>query len=192
VPQAIPDGLLVTVPVPAPLRVTVSAKVWCAKVAVTDTGCVGVSVHVPVPLHAPLQPVNTEPPSGTAIITIGPSAAVQRPAQSVPHRMSVKLSLTMPPPSPALLTVTRNAVLRNAATTSADSASITVHVGNETRTFSDGDAVAFPKNAGTARRLLQYASAVTRSIRQVQRVVMCHTFNLTVSRVQGADQTLLA
>lgn len=62
VPQLIPAGELVTVPVAAPEVVIVTE--YCgggaaAKVAVTDWLEFNVTLHVPVPLQAPLQPLNT-------------------------------------------------------------------------------------------------------------------------------------
>ena len=61
-PQLIPAGALVTVPVPLPLLVVVSKN--CvgggplpAKVAVAVMAPLMARVQLPVPLHAPLQPV---------------------------------------------------------------------------------------------------------------------------------------
>lgn len=55
-PQLIPDGLDVTVPVPLPLRTTV--RRLTANVAVTVFAASIVTMHAPVPEHAPPQPVN--------------------------------------------------------------------------------------------------------------------------------------
>src|SRR5438034_9749452 len=52
-PQVIPAGALVTVPLPAPALLTVSAKVGRAKVAVTVVAAQSVTVQVPVPEHPP-------------------------------------------------------------------------------------------------------------------------------------------
>jgi hypothetical protein len=57
-PQFIPAGELVTVPVPVPVFVT--ARVTRLKFAETDWASLIVRVHVPVPLHAPDQPVKDE------------------------------------------------------------------------------------------------------------------------------------
>ena len=65
VPQLMPVGDDVTVPVPVPALVTVSANVAALlKVAVTARAAVIDTVQVPVPVHAPLQPVNVEPLGG--------------------------------------------------------------------------------------------------------------------------------
>ena len=66
-----PEGLLVTVPLPA--TVTSRAYEICVKVAVTLLLASTVTVQMPVPLHAPLQPVNAEPPAAVAVsVTIVP------------------------------------------------------------------------------------------------------------------------
>ena len=63
-----PDGLLVTAPRPVPvLRVTVSAYWLRLKLAVIAPSWPTVTVQVPVPLQAPLQPVKLEPVSGVAV-----------------------------------------------------------------------------------------------------------------------------
>ena len=64
-PQLIPAGELVTVPVPLPCSETVSASCG-AKVAVTFCAELMVTLHAPVPVHAPLQPVKTDPAAGVA------------------------------------------------------------------------------------------------------------------------------
>jgi hypothetical protein len=75
-PQLKPAGELVTVPLPVPLRVAVS-EYWVGggggggdapeeKFAVTLNEPVTVSVHEPLPEHAPLQPVKVEPLAGKA------------------------------------------------------------------------------------------------------------------------------
>ena len=55
-----PAGVLVTAPLPVPDWVTVNAYVFSAKVAVTPFASLIVTVHAPVPVHAPLQPVSVE------------------------------------------------------------------------------------------------------------------------------------
>ncbi len=64
-PQSIPVREEVTVPLPA--LVTVRAKVLRLKVAVTDWATSIVTVQVPVPEQAPLQPVKTESADGIAV-----------------------------------------------------------------------------------------------------------------------------
>ena len=68
VPQLMPVGDDVTVPVPVPAFVTLNANVEALlKVAVTARAAVIDVVQVPVPVHAPLQPVNVEPLAATAV-----------------------------------------------------------------------------------------------------------------------------
>src|SRR5262245_63251183 len=67
-PHVMPAGALVMVPLPAPLLLTVSAKLWTAKVAVTEVAALMVRAQVPVPVQAPpLQPVKVEPAAGVAV-----------------------------------------------------------------------------------------------------------------------------
>ena len=67
VPQLMPVGDEVTVPAPVPAFVTLSANVDVAlKVAVTARAAVIDTVQAPVPVHAPLQPVNVEPLAAAA------------------------------------------------------------------------------------------------------------------------------
>ena len=71
--QLIPEGLLVTVPVPFPARLTVRGK-SNLKLAVTDSDALKVTEHVPVPEQAPLQPVKIEPVDAFAVkVTMVPS-----------------------------------------------------------------------------------------------------------------------
>ena len=70
VPQLIPEGLLVTVPVPVPASETISdfsGVDFGAKVAVTDTFAVNITVQVPVPLQAPPHPTKVEFADGFAV-----------------------------------------------------------------------------------------------------------------------------
>ncbi len=64
-PQLIPVGEELTVPLPA--LVTVRPKVLRLKVAVTDRAASIVTIQVPVPEHAPLQPAKTESADGMAV-----------------------------------------------------------------------------------------------------------------------------
>ena len=66
-PQEMPAGALVTVPLPVPALLSVSAKVWAVKVAVTERAAVMLTVQVLVPVHAPLQPLKVEPAAGVAV-----------------------------------------------------------------------------------------------------------------------------
>ena len=68
VPQLIPAGELVTVPLPGPAVATVRAKVWRVKVAVTVVAAEMVTVQEPVPEQPPpLQPEKVEPVAGVAV-----------------------------------------------------------------------------------------------------------------------------
>jgi hypothetical protein len=70
--QLMPEGLLVTVPEPEPDGVTVSctgAAAW-SNVAVTEESTPSLTTQLPVPLHAPDQPVNVELESGVAVRVI--------------------------------------------------------------------------------------------------------------------------
>jgi len=66
--QLMPVGLLDTVPVPLPARLTVSVgKLWFKlKVAVTCVFALRVTMQV-MPLHAPLHPANDEFVPGVAV-----------------------------------------------------------------------------------------------------------------------------
>ena len=68
-PQVMPAGLLVTVPLPAPVLLTV--RLYIApnvKLAETEVAAVTVTVQVPVPEHPlPLQPVKLEPADAMAV-----------------------------------------------------------------------------------------------------------------------------
>ena len=66
-PQLIPAGALVTVPLPVPDLVTVSAKIWVVKVAVSERAAVMLTTQVLVPVHAPVQPLKVEPAAGVAV-----------------------------------------------------------------------------------------------------------------------------
>ena len=68
VPQAMPVGLLVTVPPPVPAFVTVKEYCFSVKVAVTDFAALIVTLHVPVLFaHAPDHPANVDSAAGVAV-----------------------------------------------------------------------------------------------------------------------------
>src|SRR5439155_18551266 len=104
-PQLIPAGELVTVPLPVPALLTVSAKVGRAKVAVTVVAALRVTVQAPVPEQPPpLQPVKVEPAAGVAVsVTAVP--LVKLAAQVAPQVIPAGLLVTVPVPVPALETV---------------------------------------------------------------------------------------
>ena len=73
-PQSIPLGELVTVPDPSPASCTVSTG-FRLNVAMTDFDPFIVTVHPPIPEHAPVQPANVEVPSGVAVrVTLVPES----------------------------------------------------------------------------------------------------------------------
>src|SRR2546428_11767983 len=66
-PQLIPAGLLVTVPLPLPVFVTVRMY-NCVKLAFTDLAALMVTVQAaPETVSHPLQPVKMEPRAGVAV-----------------------------------------------------------------------------------------------------------------------------
>lgn len=73
--QFIPDGLLVTVPLPVPNSVITSVNVLLLNVAVTLSAALIVIVQLPVPLHCvfPLHPANVLPLPAVAVsVTVLP------------------------------------------------------------------------------------------------------------------------
>jgi len=103
-PQAIPAGLLETVPVPVPTFVTVS--VWSRlKVAVTLLAPSMVTEQVSAePAHAPLHSWKTEPSSGAAVSVTGVPLAKPAP-HDAPQSIPAGLLVTVPPPVPSFVTV---------------------------------------------------------------------------------------
>src|SRR4051812_23740357 len=119
-----PAGDEVTVPVPLPLCPTVSVKVLMSKVAVTLFAASIVTVHAPVPLHAPPQPMNVESIAAAAVsVTIVPK--LNGSVQSVPQLMPVPE--TVPEPVPAFVTVSVNMLSVNVAVTLFAASIVTVH-----------------------------------------------------------------
>ena len=105
VPQLMPAGALVTVPGPAPARLTVSAKDWRAKLAVTDVAAFIVTVQVPVPEHPPpVQPVNVAPADGVAV-SVTALPLLNDAVQVAPQLMPAGALVTVPGPAPERLTV---------------------------------------------------------------------------------------
>jgi hypothetical protein len=69
-----PAGALVTAPLPVPALVTVSARLFNPKLAVTLRASLIVTVQADVPVHAPLQPVNVESFAAVAVsVTLVPA-----------------------------------------------------------------------------------------------------------------------
>lgn len=106
-PQSIPVVLEVMVPEPLPDLVTVRGKVpggAVTNVAETSFAESMVTVHVPAPVQAPLQPTKVEPDAIVAVrITDVPEAkeVLQVAAQVIPTGDEV----TVPLPVPAVVTV---------------------------------------------------------------------------------------
>jgi hypothetical protein len=76
-------------------------------VAVTFCAALIVTVHAPVPLHAPPQPAKLEPDAGVAVrLTLVPCAKLV--VQVEPQLMPVGVLVTVPAPDPLLLTVNPN------------------------------------------------------------------------------------
>src|SRR5262247_4580445 len=127
-PHVMPAGALVMVPLPAPLLLTVSAKLWTAKVAVTDCAALIVTVQVPVPVQPPpLQPVKVEPAAGAAVrVTAVPLTNVEE--HVVPHVMPAGALVMVPLPAPVLLTVSAKLCSAQAAVPDCVALTVTVQV----------------------------------------------------------------
>ena len=66
VPQLMPEGLLATLPLPEPLKVTTNTG-EVLKLAITEVFCVNVTLQTPVPLQAPDHPAKKEFAVGDAV-----------------------------------------------------------------------------------------------------------------------------
>ena len=100
-PQLIPAGLLVTVPVPAPLLVRFRLNVETVlKVAVTARARVMLTTQVPVPEQPdPLQPANTVP-TGAAAVSVTLVVLAKRASQVDPQLIPAGLLVTVPDAAP--------------------------------------------------------------------------------------------
>jgi hypothetical protein len=77
------------------------------KVAVTEVFCVRVTWHEPLPLHAPLHPVNVEPAAGAAVkITAVPWLKFA--LHNVPQLIPAGLLVTDPEPVPPRVKIKLN------------------------------------------------------------------------------------
>jgi hypothetical protein len=104
-PQLIPAGELVTVPPPAPALETVSVCEELLNVAGTFWAAFIVTTHVPVPEQPPpLQPAKVDPAEGNAV-NVTTVAVAKLALQVAPQLMPAGKLVTVPPPVPALLTV---------------------------------------------------------------------------------------
>lgn len=102
-PQAMPEGDDVTVPVP--LRVTLSVLCVRVKTAPTEVALPTVTLQGPVPLQAPVQPANTDCADGVAVSVIAlPKLRVTE--QVLPQLRPVGDETTVPVPVPDLAIVT--------------------------------------------------------------------------------------
>ncbi len=105
-----PEGVLVTVPVPVPLRETVSGNCVTGVVvnaASTLAAAFRVTLQLPVPEHAPVQPVNVEPEVAVAVsVTLVPWLKLA--LQVAPQLMPAGVVATVPVPVPLRVTVRAN------------------------------------------------------------------------------------
>src|SRR5216117_2790271 len=127
-PQEIPEGALLTVPLPVPVLVTLRANDCWTKPAVTEAAALIVTMQVPVPEQAPpLQPVKVEPAVGVAVkVTAVPLA---NGAEHVaPQAMPAGLLATVPAPAPALVSVRVKDCTANVAVTEVAAFTVTMQV----------------------------------------------------------------
>jgi len=118
VPQLTPAGVEATVPVPVPLRVTLSVcwTGWVVKVAATERAPDIVTTQAAVPVHAPLQPAKTLPVAGVAVrVTTAPAAKLA--LQVVPQLTPAGDEVTVPLPDRVTVSVYRIGWTLNAAST---------------------------------------------------------------------------
>ena len=123
----IPGGLLVTLPLPFPLSVTVNANCEELNVAVTLSAALIVTTHDPVPVQpAPLQPANVEPePAAAVSVTVDP--LLKFALQVAPQLIPAGALVTVPVPLPAFVTVKANCVAVNVAVTLSAALIVTEH-----------------------------------------------------------------
>lgn len=101
--QSTPAGDEVTRPLPTPEKRTESGSETVVNVAVTLTTSCTVTVHAPMPEHAPLQPANAEPEAaiGQSVTTVRVSYIA---LQVAPQLMPDGVEMTVPEPLPAFVT----------------------------------------------------------------------------------------
>src|SRR5213592_4212631 len=126
-PQEIPEGALLTVPLPVPVLVTLRAKDCWTKPAVTEAAALMVTMQVPVPEQPPLQPEKVDPAVGVAVkVTAVPLA---NGAEHVaPQATPAGLLVTVPAPAPALVTVRVKDCTANVAVTEVAAFTVTMQV----------------------------------------------------------------
>jgi hypothetical protein len=105
VPQLMPAGVLVTLPLPVPERLTLSETGCGVNVAVTLVAELNVTTHAPVPEQPPpLHPLNVEPAAGLAVrVTLLPPGKVEE--QVAPQLMPAGELVTVPLPEPEAVTL---------------------------------------------------------------------------------------
>ena len=124
----IPAGALVTVPVPEPTSLTLSTKTpgIGANCAVTDFAALIVTAQTPVPVQAPLQPLNSEPLAALAVrVTSAPWSKLA--AQVVPQVIPAGELVTVPVPVPLVATESRCCSRAKVAVTSFAALIVTLH-----------------------------------------------------------------
>ena len=120
-------GALVTVPLPVPDLLTARLTVDSANEAVRVVAPVMVTLHAPVPEHAPLHPVNVDPLAGDAVnVTLVLFAKL--PAQEAPQSIPAGELVMTPLPVPVLLTVTVDDGGAKVAVTVVAAVTVTAHV----------------------------------------------------------------
>ena len=104
VPQLMPGGDEVTVPLPPPILLTVSPLESGSKWAITVLAASTVTAQAPVPVHAPDQPVKVDAVSGVAVRRTN-EPLLKLAEQVAPQVIPKGDEVTVPAPAPALLTV---------------------------------------------------------------------------------------
>jgi hypothetical protein len=113
-PQEIPGVVEATRPVPN--RCTARVSRISVKVAVAERAWLMVTVHVLVPVHAPVQPAKREPVPGVAVrVTFVPYAKLLE--QALPHEIASGLEVTLPDPFPPARTVSNSGMRLRVALT---------------------------------------------------------------------------
>jgi hypothetical protein len=93
--QSVPQVMPVPATMPLPVVETFNVYMFVVNVAVTDLAASIVTMHEPVPVHAPLQPVKVEPVAGVAVSVTDVPYGYDS-LQSVPHEMPVPLIVPLP------------------------------------------------------------------------------------------------
>src|SRR5258706_496386 len=106
-PRITNPPIITSLPVSTCMRVEMFARRaegLASKVAVTALALSMVTVQPPVPVQAPLQPANVEPPAAAAVkVTTVPELKLN--AHVAPQSMPPTFEVTVPAPLPAFVTV---------------------------------------------------------------------------------------